>query len=54
MFEKAKEELDKGMPVISYIKKNYGFDSVAEFEAYIAKLKEKADKYDLLLKEGKE
>ncbi|GAB2025306.1 hypothetical protein [Lactovum odontotermitis] len=53
MFEKAKEELDKGMPLISYIKKNYGFDSVAEFEAYVAELKEKAEKYDSLTKEGK-
>ncbi|WP_158559352.1 hypothetical protein [Melissococcus sp. OM08-11BH] len=46
MFDNLKEEFDKGMPITTYIKKKYGFDSVEEFEAYIKKLKEKADKYD--------
>lgn len=50
MFEKAKKELGKGMPVITYIKKKYDFDSVEEFEAYISILQEKAKKYDDLLK----
>ncbi|MGX6969489.1 hypothetical protein [Vagococcus bubulae] len=46
MLDNLKQEFDKGMPVITYIKKKYGFDSVEEFEAYIKELKEKADKYD--------
>lgn len=46
MFDNLKEEFDKGMPVITYIKQKYGFDSIEEFESYIKELKEKADKYD--------
>lgn len=46
MFENAKKEFDKGMPVITYIKKKYGFNSIEEFEAYISKLEEKVAKYD--------
>ncbi|MCI1904236.1 hypothetical protein QUW13_09455 [Enterococcus hirae] len=46
MFEKAKKEFDKGMPVITYIKRKYGFDSVEAFEKYIAELEDKAKKYD--------
>lgn len=46
MLDNMKKELDKGMPVITYVKKKYGFSSIEEFESYVAELKEKADKYD--------
>lgn len=42
-----KKEFDKGMPVITWVKKQ-GFASVEAFEAYIAELKEKAEKYDAM------
>lgn len=48
MLDNMKKEFDKGMPIVTYIKKKYGFSSVEEFENYIAELKEKADKYDAL------
>lgn len=48
MLENVKTAFDKGMPVITYIKKKYGFDSVEAFESYIEDLKEKAEKYDAL------
>lgn len=48
MLNNMKNEFDKGMPVITYIKKKYGFSSVEEFENYVDELKEKADKYDAL------
>lgn len=54
MFDNLKKDFEKGMPVITYIKKNFGFDSVDEFENYIRDLKEKAAKYDQLVKEGKQ
>lgn len=50
MLENLKKEVDKGMPVISYIKKKYGFESVEAFETYIEGLKKKAEKYDALAK----
>lgn len=40
MSSKLRKEFDKGMPVITYIKKKYGFSDVKEFESYIALLKE--------------
>ncbi|NLW79236.1 MAG: hypothetical protein GXY32_07490 [Ruminococcaceae bacterium] len=43
-----KKAFDKGMPVITWVKKQ-GFDSVEAFEAYIEELKEKAEKYDALM-----
>lgn len=43
------KELNKGMPIITYVKKNFGFKSMEEFEAYIEQLKEKAEKYDALM-----
>lgn len=46
MFEEVKREFDKGMPVLTYVKKRYGFSSVEEFESYIAELHEKAQKWD--------
>lgn len=46
MMKDFKKEFDKGMPSITYIKKKFGFQSIDEFEAYIAELKEKAQKYD--------
>lgn len=49
-----KKSFDKGMPIITYIKKKYGFASVEEFEAYIGGLKAKADKYDKLQKKPSE
>lgn len=45
-----KKEFDKGMPVITYVKKKYGFQCIDEFEQYIAQLQEKAQKYDELMK----
>jgi hypothetical protein len=42
------KEFHKGMPIITYIKKKYGFQGVEEFEKYVATLKEKAQKYDEL------
>ncbi|MDT2823082.1 hypothetical protein P7H74_15125 [Enterococcus devriesei] len=50
MLENLKKDFDKGMPVITYIKKKYGFDSIEEFEKYMKDLKEKAEKYDALAK----
>lgn len=50
MLENVKKEFDKGMPVITYIKKTYGFDSIEEFETYVKELQEKATKYDALQK----
>lgn len=47
-----KKEFDKGMPIITYVKK-YGFQSIEEFENYIAILKEKAQKYDALMLKDK-
>ncbi|MGG5316134.1 hypothetical protein [Enterococcus sp. AZ072] len=50
MLKNIKDEIDKGMPVITYIKKKYGFNSIEEFEAYIKLLEEKSNKYDDLKK----
>lgn len=49
VLEELKKEFDKGMPIITYVKKNYGFQSIEAFEAYIAELQEKAKKYDELV-----
>lgn len=43
---KIMTELNKGMPTITYVKKKFGFTSIEAFEEYVAKLKEKAEKYD--------
>lgn len=51
MMDNFKKEFDKGMPVITYVKKKFSFSSVEEFESYIEALKEKADKYDRLMEE---
>lgn len=48
-----KKDLDKGMPVITYIKTKFGFESVEDFESYINGLREKADKYDQIIKDDK-
>lgn len=53
MLDNLKKDFDKGMPVITYIKKHFGFESVDEFESYIKNLKEKAEKYDQLVEEEK-
>lgn len=51
MLNELKTEFDKGMPVATYIKKKYGFTSIAAFEEYVASLKLKAEKYDQLIKQ---
>lgn len=51
MMDNFKKEFDKGMPVITYVKKKFGFNSVEYFESYIEALKEKADKYDRMIEE---
>lgn len=51
MMNNFKKEFDKGMPVITYIKKKFGFSSIEEFETYVEDLKEKAGKYDNLTHE---
>lgn len=51
MLDNLKKELDKGMPVTTYVKKKYDFDSVEEFEKYVTLLQEKASKYDKLSKD---
>lgn len=50
--EDFKKEFNKGMPVITYIKKRFGLASVDEFEQYIETLKAKAEKYDEMTKEA--
>ena len=49
MLKHFKINFDKGMPIITYIKKNFGFSSVEEFENYIHDIQHKATKYDQLM-----
>ncbi|GAB35812.1 hypothetical protein GOOTI_184_00030 [Gordonia otitidis NBRC 100426] len=35
--------VNRGMPVATYVKKRYGFESVAEFEGYVARLARHSD-----------
>lgn len=52
MIDKIKTEFNNGMPVITFVKKNYGFSSVEEFQQYVAVLQEKAAAYDKIKQEG--
>lgn len=49
--ESLKKEFYNGEPIITYIKKNYGFQSVKAFEEYSTQLQRKAKKYDELIAE---
>lgn len=53
MLNNLKKDFDKGMPVITYIKKKFGFESIEDFENYVKELQSKADKYDQIVKDEK-
>lgn len=51
--DNLKREFDKGMPVITYIKKKFDFDNISDFEEYIVEIQEKAKKYDEIIEKNR-